>query len=235
MDHARSKGWVSIIGNPVFVALDDYIRSLERFHDPPPERRNGMFDPIGDHTMANLVEGPWFDLDHTEAPLTSRNEFVRLYHAGWPSNAPRSCVPLGEEINRPSATTQETDGLDLPNSNETVGPRTAHDVAALQTKGTAYLARTLSDPSSHQDRPSDLIVVGSLVDNPYNLGGLSRVAEIFGASALCLQNQNVLSNKGLYQRICIVAPTFTYHPALRFERACFLEREKGGRICGCGN
>ena len=26
-------------------------------------------------------------------------------------------------------------------------------------------------------------------------GGLSRVSEIFGASALCLQNQNVLSNK----------------------------------------
>jgi tRNA guanosine-2'-O-methyltransferase len=38
--------------------------------------------------------------------------------------------------------------------------------------------------------------VGSLVDNAYNLGGLSRISEIFGAEAMYIQSpQSVLGNK----------------------------------------
>ena len=193
MDHARTSEWTSITGNPALTALDDYIRSLERFHDPPPERLAGGFNPETDHTLANLVEGKWFDLDHTKARLTSRRELVRLRDADSLQTAASSCMPLGDEIDRPATQQAKAELVEIKT---TVGPRTSNEVAALQTKGTAYLARTLSNPSDQQARSSKAIVIGSLVDNPYNLGGLSRVSEIFGASALCLQNQKVLSNKG---------------------------------------
>ena len=194
MDHARAKEWSSIIDNPAFAALDDYIKSLERFHEPPLERQIGRFDPETECTLSNLVEGKWLGLGQTETPISSHDDFVKLYKEDLPPTAPTSCMPLGEEIERAVAP-QQHDQPETSNTRPPVGPRTANEVSALQTKGTAYLARTLSDTSAQPSRPSDLIVVGSLVDNPYNLGGLSRVSEIFGASALCLQNQNVLSNK----------------------------------------
>lgn len=193
MDHARRKEWVSITENPAFSALDEYIRNLERFHDPPMERRVGRFDPATDHTLTNLAEGLWFDLDQTDAPLTSRAEFVKLCDTAVGLDLPQACMPLGNKIDRPII--QQDGKIDDKLYNMTLGQGTADEVTALQTKGTAYLDRTLSDPSSHHARSNDIIVVGSLVENPYNLGGLSRVSEIFGASALCLQNQNVLSNK----------------------------------------
>ena len=53
----------------------------------------------------------------------------------------------------------------------------------------------LSTSTSTARPHPNLLVVASLVDNPYNLGGLARVSEIFGAAGLTLQNQNVVGNK----------------------------------------
>ena len=167
MDYARLKSWASITSNPAFTSLDDYIRSLERFHEPPLERHIGRFDPSKDHTFANLVEGRWFDLDHTEAPLTSHSEFVKLYNAELHSKAPASCISLGE-IEEPAPAFQAN--KPEPPNGKPVGPKTSDEVAALQTKGTAYLARTLTGVDNDKSRPNNVIVVGSLVDNPYNLG-----------------------------------------------------------------
>lgn len=193
LEHARSKGWSSITDNAALTALDDYIRSLERFHEPPLERKIGRFDPETHHTLTNLVEGAWFGLDSIEAPLTSRNAFVKLHAQQPPADCPESCMVLGDAIpqHHPPAPSNENRSA----TTTAPTPRTIDDVAALQTKGTAHLARTLSDAAASAARPNNLIVVGSLVDNPYNLGGLSRVSEIFGASALTLQNQNVIGNK----------------------------------------
>ena len=194
MEHARSMVWSMITDNPALAALDDYIRSLERFREPPLERQIGRFDPETHNTMTNLVDGAWFGLDSTEAPLTSREEFVKLYEKNDTPHISSSCLPLGDAI--PRHPTAQTIADTTSSTKTTPAPRTIDDVTALQTKGTAYLARTLSDPSaSTASRPHNLIVVGSLVDNPYNLGGLSRVSEIFGASALTLQNQNVVGNR----------------------------------------
>ena len=194
MDHCRAKGWTSITENPAYISLDNYIRSLERFSDPPLERRNGKFNPETDFTMSNLVEGPWFDLDQMETPLTGYDDCVKLYTEELPAGAPKPCIPHGDKVVG-VVPSQENKTGDASNQNPPIGLRTINDSAALQTKGAGYLARTLSDRTTQTSRSNDVIVIGSLVDNPYNLGGLSRVSEIFGASALTLQNQNVLSNK----------------------------------------
>lgn len=195
MEHARAKGWSAITSNPALAALNDYIRSLERFSEPPAERQIGHFDPETHHTFANLVEGAWFGLDSTEAPLTSREDFVKLHLADSLSGMPASCMPLGDPVpqiisSAPASSAREKPPPSAP------APRTLTEVTALQTKGTAYLSRALSTTTTPDTRPQpNLLVVASLVDNPYNLGGLSRVSEIFGAAGLTLQNQNVVGNK----------------------------------------
>jgi len=191
MDHARAQGWKTITENTALAALDDFIRSMERFHDPPFERQIGKFDPATDYTMTNLAEGRWFELDNVASPLTTHAEFAKLYEQHPLPDAPASCIPLGLPIDRPPPVTFP---IRPKPPAEPHPPDSA--LTALQTKGTGSLARLLSSTTSTTVRANPhLLIVASLVDNPHNLGGLSRVSEIFGAGRLTLQSTNVLSNK----------------------------------------
>ncbi|KAK5115820.1 hypothetical protein LTR85_009414 [Meristemomyces frigidus] len=205
MDHARAMDWHDITASPACASLDDYIRSLQRFDDPPLERRLDQLDPVKDHTLTNLVEGSWFGLDSIEPSLCGREDFVKLYktdaEAAGSRNEelPASCMPLGDPVTPlPSKPTAQGDGLitSAAGSKAGLAPSQAGESLALQTKGAAYLATGIENSIDQPTRRrNDLIVVASLVDNPYNLGGLSRVSEIFGASELHLRSQNVTSNK----------------------------------------
>ena len=194
MDHARSQEWTTILTNAAFTSLDEYIRSLPRFGDPPPERIMSKIDPVSDHTMSNLVEGLWTDLDYTRPPYTTHQDFVALYdddarlsNTSWPA----SCIPLGEAIPkppRPSTTSDEDSSTQKPK------PMTQEEAIALQTKGTAYLKTSLDD-EAHQTSKHSLLVVASLIENPYNLGGLSRASEIFGAQAMYVRDPRIIAEK----------------------------------------
>lgn len=194
MDHARANGWRKIIDNPAYVSLDDYIRSLPRFGDPPAERVMGKIDPVVDHTMTNLVEGLWTDLDYTRPPYTTRQGFVDLYEndtkldtTAWPA----SCMPLGPPIPKPPRAEPEP-----ATEPSLLGPKqmTQDEAIALQTKGTAYLKTSLDDDSARSSK-HELLLVASLIENPYNLGGLSRVSEIFGAQAMYVRDPRIIAEK----------------------------------------
>lgn len=198
MDHARAKGWAAVQDNPAYVALDDYIRSLPRFGDPPAERIMGKFDPVSDHTMTNLVEGLWTDLDYTRPPYTTRQDFLDLHanDVNLPTTTswPETCMPLGGFIpNPPRAEPEPTPTPSL------LGPKqmTQDEAIALQTKGTAYLKTSLVEDSASTQNSSkhDLLLVASLIENPYNLGGLSRVSEIFGAQAMYVRDPRIIAEK----------------------------------------
>lgn len=194
MDHARSQQWTTILTNPAYTSLDEYIRSLPRFGDPPAERVMSKIDPVSDHTMSNLVEGLWTDLDYTRPPYTTHQDFVALYTddarlstTSWPV----SCMPLGEAIPKPPRASTTSDE-DTPSQKPK--PMTQEEAIALQTKGTAYLKTSLDDGSEQADKHS-LLVVASLIENPLNLGGLSRASEIFGAQAMYVRDPRVIAEK----------------------------------------
>jgi tRNA guanosine-2'-O-methyltransferase len=50
-------------------------------------------------------------------------------------------------------------------------------------------------PSSHNRRPASIILVASLIDNPTNLGGLSRISESFGLEALYINDVKHTAHK----------------------------------------
>lgn len=209
LEHVREMQSDAGMRNPAFEALDDYIRSLERFDDPPVERQIGNFDPIKHHNLTHLVEGPWHELDEHEKRLCSRSDFLTLYandNHDSPSLLP-SCIPLGDSttlIHRPALLTQQ----EKPQPPKDLESRTLQNITAisralstevtttttttptpLQTKGAAYLSSQTS-----RKRPPTLLVIASLVDNPYNLGGLSRVSEIFGAKTLYIENPRLTTS-----------------------------------------
>jgi tRNA guanosine-2'-O-methyltransferase len=183
MDHARAQEWKSVLSNPAHVSLDEYIRSLPRFGDPPAERVMSKIDPVADHTMTNLVEGLWTDLDYTRPPYTTHQDFADLLANDaareTSKSQPASCMPLGEDFsNKP-----------LP------GNKSQEEEAsiALQTKGTAYMKTSLDEHET--TKKHNLLLVASLIENPYNLGGLSRVSEIFGARTMYVRDPKIVSEK----------------------------------------
>lgn len=201
LDHARKQNWTSVTGNTAICALDDYIRSLERFDDPPLDRQIDRLDPIENHNLTHLVSGAWWALDQVEQPNCSYGDFIDLYANDDAQGVvlPAACIPLGPPlpleatdsaasiastppIMTSSKTSQNIESIAQALSSEPTS------TTALQTKGAAYLQNT-------RTRHSKLCVVASLVDNPYNLGGISRVSEIFGAGALYLTNPHVTSAK----------------------------------------
>ncbi|KJY00106.1 hypothetical protein TI39_contig342g00011 [Zymoseptoria brevis] len=200
LDHAREKQWRSITESTAFFALDDFIRSLERYSDPPVDRQIDQLDPISDHNLTHLVSGPWWDLDQVEQRKCQHSDFVRLLASSSPA-LPAPCLPLGYPPSSSDTSPATTNSTQEPadavvnrvrrnvNTISSTLTSTPLPSSALQTKGTSYLA------TRDATRAISLLVIASLVDNPHNLGGLSRVSEIFGAGALYVTNPTVASSK----------------------------------------
>ena len=195
----ESRGWTSITENPACRALNEYIRSLERFSTPPTERLLESLDPVAEHNLANLLSGPFLRLEPPTAELVTPKDIQRmldhdLKSTKLPQPLPIGSLPFGDLTMSGTSTTIGSLRTQATQQESKVSARTSA-AAALQTKGTAYLSAS-STKSEDSARPTDLLVVASLVDNAYNLGGLSRIAEIFGASGLYMNKPKaVLANK----------------------------------------
>ncbi|KAF2138837.1 uncharacterized protein K452DRAFT_211283, partial [Aplosporella prunicola CBS 121167] len=203
-DHAVNQDWSTLTANPAFEALNKHIRALDKYSTPPPGRTLEWLDPIRDHTLATLFEGRYLDLDPPDAKLVLTQDF----HVVWADTEaplqtvdyPPPRVPLGSSklakrhsLPRAPSTNSGTPATSTP----TPAPAdAAAAIVPLQTKGTAWQEALLASPAEASTRQSTpLILVGSLIDNPYNLGGLSRAAEIFGCESLQLRTLDTLAHR----------------------------------------
>lgn len=196
-DHAVKQNWTGLTTNPAFASLNDYIRSLERSMVPPASRLLERLDPVKDNDLAHLLQGGYLQLEPPGQVMVTAADFETLWKRDS-ATLPSGCLPLGSVPSTTSASSTNTSAKPpTPTRSKSAQATTPAAPTALQTKGTAYLASTLSRTTrTHTSAAgADLIVVASLVDNAYNLGGLSRISEIFGASALYMSTTSVLSNK----------------------------------------
>ncbi|KAF2453556.1 hypothetical protein BDY21DRAFT_355334 [Lineolata rhizophorae] len=203
-DHAESKGWVKITSNPALVALNNHIRQLDKYSKPPPERLIDFENHELDHSMTNLVEGGYMGLAPPEAPLAKRQDFQMVWERDavvlgrWNQRMPPLRIPLGEAfktVSLPEQASKDAAPAVTKTADSSIG-------VPLQTK--SLLPSTfsaLSPDFGHEfepkfsARPTPVLVIGSLIDAAYNLGGLSRVSEIFGAAALHVNSLDVLRSK----------------------------------------
>lgn len=107
--------------------------------------------------------------------------------------SPPSFIPVGT----PDPTAHELEFTKT--EKELLPPPAATASAPLQTKSGTWDAKTLlggtHKKTEREQRPRpEIVVVASLVENNYNLGGLSRVSEIMGVSLLCVSSKDSLKS-----------------------------------------
>ncbi|PSK44214.1 hypothetical protein B9Z65_194 [Elsinoe australis] len=190
--HAQAQDWKTITENSALIGLLDYMHSLERTIVPSAERENSRFNFDTDQTMSTLLCGSYLALEPPGKPQLKLGDYQRLMETEKGSTLKhhqdtKASLPWGTEPRLPAHASYK----DLPSEKKQPANE---DLIALQTKGTSHLSGTIADIKSKRHN-STLLVVGSLVDNPYNLGGLSRVSEIFGAAALYVASTKVLTHK----------------------------------------
>ncbi|KAK7612080.1 hypothetical protein JOL62DRAFT_610976 [Phyllosticta paracitricarpa] len=207
-DHAAAKGWKRLIENPVFAALNRHIRSLDKYSTPPPDRMLEWFDPVGDCNLFTLFQGKYLDLEPAEPRTVSMDDFRAIFHEDTKDAHGKylaTRLTMGDQklaMNVSSPSTDATSATSITLDVASRPPPTAAPAPStnfLQTKGQAWQNALLAPPSlssnTNTARPTPVILIGSLIDNPYNLGGLSRLAEIFGCAALHLRTLDTVSHK----------------------------------------
>ncbi len=196
-DCAVERGWASLLDSPVFARLNGRIRGLESFQNPPAGRTREAFNIIADHNLSNLFQGQYLRIEPCEAERVTTEDFLAV----WRDEAtelnqqvapkPDGLLTLGcaKQQSEREAAQPEPKSSDWP---------VAFTTLALQTKSSTWydeISGTGTYDGNKSRRTRDVIVIASLIDNAYNIGGLSRIGEIFGVKSLQVRNLGVLESK----------------------------------------
>jgi len=196
---AEENQWSKITGNPAFQALNRHIRKLDKFGAPPSTIRTLKLDAVKDFTVTNVFQGQYLKIETPEVEYVAHEDFVSLlntdsnYSSATHASSPR--VPLGELT--PKAVSSEhlpAWGKQGAEAIEQEEPGSTF----FQTKSGFNVASLLpapGPPSAQQKRPASIILIASLIDNPTNLGGLSRISESFGLEALYIDDFKKTAHK----------------------------------------
>ncbi|KAF2439197.1 hypothetical protein P171DRAFT_133441 [Karstenula rhodostoma CBS 690.94] len=195
-DLAKERNWTSITDNPAFVALDQHVRGLEKFNAPPSTIRTLKLDAVNDFTLTNIFQGRYLSIETPDMEYVAHEDFAALSASDttFPSqhHASPPRVPLGQPLPAADLTPTTPPWKKPPASpNPSAAPTDPPTSTFHQTKSgfdIASLLPTPGPPSSQTPRPASIILVASLIDNPTNLGGLSRISESFGLTALYLSD-----------------------------------------------
>lgn len=196
--HVENQGWQSVLSNPAFRRLNEHIRSLDAYKSPPPARVLEMFDPSHDHNLVTLCCGPWLSIAPPEPAKVSPKELRGVLAKYHPGGEGSGLLPLTDM----SASNEYS--ISAPHiSNKTMGATKLNLATAsipLQIKASTFSLPisvvSESDAGLQTTRRTrNIILIASLIANPVNLGGLSRIAEIFGVSALYIPSLSVLGHK----------------------------------------
>lgn len=188
---ATSKNWQSIIGNPAFVALDKHIRGMDKFDAPAWSIRTLRLNAVDDFTLTGIFQGQYLFIETPEQERVAYEDFFALENSDENSqmNVPPARIILGSP---PTSTV-----LAIPDAEPQL-PSSAPAAAFLQTKSGfdfASLYPRSGPPHLHSQRPASVTLVASLIDNPTNLGGLSRISESFGLESLYIDDLKKLGHK----------------------------------------
>jgi tRNA guanosine-2'-O-methyltransferase len=194
-DLACKKGWESITNNPAFGALNSFVTSLERFALPASSIRTLKLDVVANYTIADIFQGSYLAIETPESKLFSYSDILELWTEDKDANLsiPAARVPLGES--RQDLVVPVLNSVPLVADTEKLT-----DIASttFQTKSGFDLDTLIpiaGPPSVQSARPASVIIVASLIDNPTNLGGLSRISESFGLEALYIHDIRQTAHK----------------------------------------
>lgn len=192
---AEYNDWNYILSNPAFHALDNFIRGLEKFKNSASTIRTLRLDAVDDYRIVKIFQGEYLSIETPEPEVVTYDDFINLWRGdrrelfeSYPSR-----VGLGMQKPERPGNASAIATVEAPTASK---PDMA--AAPLQTKSGFDLATLLPSwgpPTATPKRPTSVVLVASLIDNPTNLGGLSRISESFGLEALCVNSLAHVSSK----------------------------------------
>jgi tRNA guanosine-2'-O-methyltransferase len=155
----------------------------------PNAMRVDYFDPVENYNLKTIFQGEYLNIDPPDVRLASADDFVAVSLDAVGVEIPNPRVALGTKI-----------GLNVRTDKSQLLSKQPHrgSEVPLQTKAMTWqpqeplLGSTLHGYT--QARPYEVIIIASLIDNHINIGGLSRVSEIFGAKSLHINKLDVLKS-----------------------------------------
>ncbi|KAJ8117556.1 hypothetical protein OPT61_g1264 [Boeremia exigua] len=188
---AERKGWTSITSNPGFSVLNTHIRQTEKFKNPAWSVRTLRIDAVADYTLTEIFQGKYLYIESPEQERVAHEDFIALWEADNNTPKPPARINLGN----PDAS------VDVP-----VDIKAAeHIIDDNGFKSNFYQTKSGFDfnsllppagaPHLQDKQPASVILIASLIDNPTNLGGLSRISESFGLETLYINDIKKISHK----------------------------------------
>jgi tRNA guanosine-2'-O-methyltransferase len=194
-DLACEKRWETITSNPAFKALNSFVTGLERFALPASSIRTLKLDVVADYTITDIFQGNYLAIETPEPKVFSYTDILELWAEDKEANLtlPAARVPLGEQ--KPDLGVSVLDSIPFvtdTNKSTEMTPTTFQTKSGFDLDS---LIPVTGPPSIQSARPASVILVASLIDNPTNLGGLSRISESFGLEALYIHDIRQTSHK----------------------------------------
>lgn len=198
-DLAKGRQWSSITSNPAFVALDKHIRALDKFSAQPTTIRTLKLDAVKDFTLTNIFQGQYLRIETPDMEYVAHDDFLELHSSDAASKLQEQYrVPLGDIPPSRTFNIPSTEDKKEVSSSTTQSSATDVNSTFFQTKSgfdVASLLPSAGPPSAQITRPASVILIASLIDNPTNLGGLSRISESFGLEALYIDDLKKVAHK----------------------------------------
>ncbi|KAI8932105.1 hypothetical protein NX059_010990 [Plenodomus lindquistii] len=194
---AEDKQWEGILTTATFIALDNYIRQMDKFHADPWTIRTLRLDAINDFSITSIFQGRYLSIESPEKERAAYEDFVALEARDRAEGryCPLPRIPLGEEVPPMSDATTLTSRFEQVTKS---GQAPGGTPGFLQTKAGFDIDSIYPPPNmpfAENQRPASIILVASLIDNPTNLGGLSRISESFGLEALYIDDLKKTTHK----------------------------------------
>lgn len=188
---AERKGWKAITANPGFSVLNTHIRQTEKFNNPAWSIRTLRIDAVADFTLTEIFQGQYLYIETPEPERVAHDDFVALAQSDDNLTLPTARITLG------SPRTQTTIPIN-PKPVEYVFDEDGVKSNFYQTKSGFDFTSLLPAPGAphlQTKQPASVILIASLIDNPTNLGGLSRISESFGLETLYINDIRKTAHK----------------------------------------
>ncbi|KAI4630173.1 hypothetical protein J4E80_001106 [Alternaria sp. BMP 0032] len=193
-DIAVEKGWGRITGNPAFKGMNAFIRRLDKFNASPWTIRTLKVDIEQDFTLTGIFQGRYLSIETPEPELVTHEDFEALERDDQSDgfNPPPARIALGNKIKTSFDVVTPAKTTPVPTTTEPTGQITLQTKAGIDLDN---LHPPGGSPSMQNARPASVMLVASLIDNPTNLGGLSRISESFGLEALYIDDLKKIAHK----------------------------------------
>jgi tRNA guanosine-2'-O-methyltransferase len=193
---AVTRDWKNIVDNPVFAYMNTFIRNLDKFNATPWTIRTLKLDIVKDFTVVGVFQGRYLSIESPEPELVTYEDFEKLRMDDKETHAevPPARIELGEEpkgdstVATPATSTSAlTQSIPIQSTQTILQTKAGVDIDNLHPPS--------GSPEKQNQRPASVMMIASLIDNPTNLGGLSRISESFGLEAMYIDELRKAEHK----------------------------------------